>query len=119
MRSLVVSAGSRKSTKKTTTAKTRAEFAQQQSLTSIQDYLISARKIGVVDNRDDIILVPGEIEFLTNTFDTRAKIYPSGGHLGNLVPLISEHALNLQRFPDGAAKGGFWQKDLQIGRAHV
>ncbi len=69
---------------KTTTAKTRSEFALLQSLTSIQDYLISARKIGVVGNRDDVILAPGEVEFLTNTFDTRAKIYPVGGHLGNL-----------------------------------
>ncbi len=69
---------------KNTTAKTRAEFAKMQGLESIQDYLISARKIGVVDNRDDIILVPGEIDFLTNTFDTRAKIFPHGGHLGNL-----------------------------------
>jgi pimeloyl-ACP methyl ester carboxylesterase len=69
---------------KTTTAKTRADFAQLQSLTSIQDYLISARKIGVVGNRDDVILAPGEVDFLTNTFDTRAKIYPAGGHLGNL-----------------------------------
>jgi len=69
---------------KTSTAKTREEFASLQSLTSIQDYLISARKIGVVDNRDDIILVPGEIETLTNIFDTRAKLFPTGGHLGNL-----------------------------------
>ena len=69
---------------KNTTAKTRAEFARMQGLESIQDYLISARKIGVVGNQDDIILVPGEVEFLTNTFDTRAKIYPVGGHLGNL-----------------------------------
>ncbi len=29
-----------------------------------------------------------------------------------LVPLISDHALNLQRFPNGAAKAGFWQKDI-------
>ncbi len=69
---------------KTTTAKTRSDFALLQSLTSIQDYLISARKIGVVGNRDDVILAPGEVDFLTNTFDTRAKIYPAGGHLGNL-----------------------------------
>jgi len=69
---------------KTTTAKTRAEYALLQSLTSIQDYLISARKVGVVGNRDDVILAPGEVDFLTNTFDTRAKIYPVGGHLGNL-----------------------------------
>jgi len=68
----------------TSTAKTRENFSLLQSLTSIQDYLISARKIGVVDNRDDIILEPGEVDFLTNTFDKRAKIFPVGGHLGNL-----------------------------------
>jgi pimeloyl-ACP methyl ester carboxylesterase len=65
-------------------AKSRAEFAQYQSLSSIQGYLISARKVGVVDNADDVILAPGEIEFLTSTFDERAKIFPYGGHLGNL-----------------------------------
>jgi hypothetical protein len=69
---------------KTTPAKTRAEFAIYQGLASIQDYLVSARKIGLVDNHDDVILAPGEIDFLTNTFDTRAKIFPYGGHLGNL-----------------------------------
>ena len=68
----------------TSTAKTREDFAQLQSLRSIQPFLISARQIGVVDNQDDIILVPGEIEFLTSTFDSRAKIFPVGGHLGNL-----------------------------------
>ena len=67
-----------------TTAKTRFEFAQLQSLESIRDYLLGARKIGVVDNKDDIILMPGEVDFLVNTFDTRAKIFPAGGHLGNL-----------------------------------
>ena len=67
-----------------TTATTREEFADQQSLTSIRDYLAGARKIGVVDNHDDIILAPGEIDFLASTFDTRAKIFPVGGHLGNL-----------------------------------
>jgi pimeloyl-ACP methyl ester carboxylesterase len=68
----------------TSTAKTREDFAQLQSLRSIQPFLISARQIGVVDNQDDIILAPGEVEFLTNTFDSRAKIFPVGGHLGNL-----------------------------------
>ncbi len=68
----------------TSTVKSRQAFAALQSLTSIQDYLSSAQKIGVVDNRDDIILVPGEIEFLEKTFGARAKIFPVGGHLGNL-----------------------------------
>ena len=69
---------------KKTTALTRHQFAELQSLTSIRSYLESARKIGVVSNRDDVILERGEIEFLTDTFGERAKIYPTGGHLGNL-----------------------------------
>lgn len=69
---------------KLTTALTREQFAQLQSLTSIQSYLAKAHKIGVVSNRDDVILERGEIEFLNDTFGGRAKIYPTGGHLGNL-----------------------------------
>ena len=34
---------------------------------------------------DDVILVPGEIDFLRATFGQRAFIYPRGGHLGNLA----------------------------------
>ncbi len=68
----------------TSSTKSRQAFAALQSLTSIKDYLAGAQKIGVVDNQDDIILVPGEIDFLKNTFGARAKIYPYGGHLGNL-----------------------------------
>lgn len=69
---------------KTTTAATRTEFAALQSLKSIRPYLTSARKIGVVSNRDDVLLGPGEIDFLIDAFDARAKIFPTGGHLGNL-----------------------------------
>ncbi len=69
---------------KLTTALSREQFAELQSLTSIRSYLASARKIGVVSNRDDVILERGETQFLIDTFDERAKIYPTGGHLGNL-----------------------------------
>lgn len=69
---------------KATTATTREEFAALQSLTSIRSYLSSARKIGVISNRDDVILERGETQFLVDTFGARAKIYPTGGHLGNL-----------------------------------
>ena len=54
------------------------------SLTSIADYLSSAKNITVVHNQDDIILAPGEIDFFRNTFKARANIYPKGGHLGNM-----------------------------------
>jgi hypothetical protein len=35
-------------------------------------------------NEDDIILAPGEIDFFKEVFGTRAKIYPTGGHCGNM-----------------------------------
>ena len=36
-------------------------------------------------NADDIILAPGEIEFFRQVFGNRAKIYPRGGHCGNMA----------------------------------
>ena len=43
-----------------------------------------AGKIGLVHNEDDIILAPGQIDFFKSTFGARAKIYPMGGHCGNM-----------------------------------
>lgn len=63
----------------------RSAFAASQSLTHLQAYLAGADHIAVVHNEDDVILVPGEIDFLRNTFGERAFIYPRGGHLGNLA----------------------------------
>jgi hypothetical protein len=54
------------------------------SLKSIEDYLISSKKIGLMTNQDDFILAPGEIDYLKRVFKSRAKIYPAGGHLGNI-----------------------------------
>lgn len=54
------------------------------SLKSIEDYLVSSKKIGLVTNQDDFILASGEIDYLKRVFKSRAKIYPTGGHLGNI-----------------------------------
>jgi hypothetical protein len=54
------------------------------SLTTIEDYLQRSEKIEVMHNQDDIILESGEIDFFPRVFGERAKIYPRGGHLGNL-----------------------------------
>ena len=43
-----------------------------------------AEKIGLMTNEDDIILAPGEIEYLSDVFGKRARIYPTGGHCGNM-----------------------------------
>jgi len=62
----------------------RADLIGQMSLTTIEDYLQRSEKIEVMHNQDDIILESGEIDFFPRVFGERAKIYPRGGHLGNL-----------------------------------
>ncbi len=62
----------------------RQQFAAAQSLVHIEEYLASAEHIVAVHNADDIILERNEIDFFPRVFGTRAKIYPYGGHLGNL-----------------------------------
>jgi len=62
----------------------REELIDKMSLTDIEDYLRGAEKIEVMHNRNDIILAPGEIDFFPLVFGARAKIYPIGGHCGNM-----------------------------------
>jgi hypothetical protein len=63
---------------------TRSSLIDAMSLNDIEDYLRSAEKIEVMHNEDDIILAPGEIDFFPRVFGDRAKIYPKGGHCGNM-----------------------------------
>jgi pimeloyl-ACP methyl ester carboxylesterase len=63
---------------------TRQELIDAQSLKSIEEYLRSSVKIGVVTNENDFILTRAELDYLRQLFGDRAKIYPRGGHLGNL-----------------------------------
>ena len=63
---------------------TREKMIELLSLRHIAPYLKSAEKIGLMHNEDDIILQPGEIEYLDELFGSRAKIFPTGGHLGNM-----------------------------------
>lgn len=62
----------------------RDDFIREVSLNSIRDYLQSNPKIEVMHNRDDVILATGEIDFFSEVFGERAKIYPVGGHCGNM-----------------------------------
>jgi pimeloyl-ACP methyl ester carboxylesterase len=62
----------------------RDAFMNMASLASIEDYLRNSPKISVMHNEDDIILEPGEINFFRDVFGDRAKIYPYGGHCGNM-----------------------------------
>ena len=64
--------------------KTREGLISESSLKSIESYLRSAEKVGVMHNADDVILADGEIDYLRRVFGSRAKVYPDGGHCGNM-----------------------------------
>lgn len=63
----------------------REQLIYRISLESIEKYLRKADKIALITNEDDPILTPGDLEYLRNVFQSRAKIYPKGGHLGNIA----------------------------------
>ena len=63
---------------------TREAFIDSLSLKSIEEYLKSSPKVGLMTNENDFILTRDELDYLRRIFGERAKIYPRGGHLGNL-----------------------------------
>jgi hypothetical protein len=63
---------------------TRAGMAARVDLHSIEAYLRTSPKLGLMHNVDDIILGPGDIDWFRDVFGARATIYPYGGHCGNL-----------------------------------
>jgi len=64
---------------------TEQRLIENLSLVNLEDYLKHSTKIGLVHNADDIILADGELDYLWTVFGSRAKIYPRGGHCGNLA----------------------------------
>jgi pimeloyl-ACP methyl ester carboxylesterase len=63
---------------------TKQALIDAQSLRSIEGYLQTSAKFGVMTNENDFILTKAELDYLRQLFGERAKIYPRGGHLGNL-----------------------------------
>ena len=63
---------------------TKEALIEAESLHSIEGYLKANAKFGVMANENDFITTPAELDFLRRTFGERVKLYPRGGHLGNL-----------------------------------
>jgi pimeloyl-ACP methyl ester carboxylesterase len=63
---------------------TKQAFIDSLSIRSIEGYLKSSAKFGVMTNENDFILTKGELDYLRQLFGERTKVYPRGGHLGNL-----------------------------------
>ena len=77
-------------------ALTRQALLDRLTLRSLEPYLRGAGKIGLIHNEDDIILAPGEIEYLQDVFGARAHVFPTGGHTGNTFhPEVVRAMLNL------------------------
>lgn len=63
---------------------TREILIDSLGLKSIEGYLKSSLKFGVMTNDNDFILAAGELDYLRQLFGERVRVYPRGGHLGNL-----------------------------------
>lgn len=63
---------------------TKQALIDSESIKSIEAYLKSSAKFGMMTNENDFILTKPELDYLRQLFGDRAKIYPRGGHLGNL-----------------------------------
>ncbi|MBK6286507.1 MAG: alpha/beta fold hydrolase [Gammaproteobacteria bacterium] len=64
--------------------KTREQLLHEASLRGIEPYIHSSSKIYALTNADEIILAPGELEYLRAELGERIHIYPYGGHCGNI-----------------------------------
>ncbi len=66
------------------TGLTKDQLIAAQSLRSMATYLMSSPKFGAMTNENDFILSDDDRDYLKDLFGDRTKIYPVGGHLGNL-----------------------------------
>jgi hypothetical protein len=80
------------------------ELVEQESLRALEDYLRTTPGIGLMHNVDDFTLSPDELEYLKFVFGDRAKIYPTGGHNGNLA--YRDNIADLIDFFTAAQDGG-------------
>ena len=63
---------------------TLPELIDEASLRRIEGFMRETSSMSLMHNVDDIILQGDDIPWFVDVFDERAKIYPNGGHLGNL-----------------------------------
>lgn len=63
---------------------TKEAIIRRCSMYQLEDYLRNNNKIGLLHNEDDVIMAPGQVHYLKNIFGARAKIFPTGGHCGNI-----------------------------------
>ena len=63
---------------------TQQQMIDFASLEYIEPFLAHSENVGLVTSKDDVILAPGDIDFLQRTFAGRATFFSNGGHCGNM-----------------------------------
>lgn len=76
------------------------DFNYKNSMKALNSFLKKSSYIRIHHNKDDIIMTEEEIKYIISLFQERARIFPSGGHLGNLwypnnVGLILKDLFNI------------------------
>ncbi|EWY36919.1 hypothetical protein N825_22675 [Skermanella stibiiresistens SB22] len=64
--------------------RSRRDLLDGTSLATIGEWLSHQDRIWLITNQDDIILAPGDLDELLRLFGPRTRIFPNGGHMGNL-----------------------------------
>lgn len=65
--------------------KSAEQIIHESSLRHIESFLASDANVRVATNSNDLILAPGELDYLKSTLGNRVKVYPAGGHMGNIL----------------------------------
>ena len=63
---------------------TMEKMIENSSLKIIHNYLKDAENIAVFTNEDELILTSDNLKYLKNTMEDKIKVYPYGGHCGNM-----------------------------------
>jgi ABC-type transporter lipoprotein component MlaA/pimeloyl-ACP methyl ester carboxylesterase len=70
------------------------DFSREGNLMTYENQLGSQRKVRVITNRNDFLLTPADNAWLQSTLGpARLKVFPEGGHLGNLASAPVQKAI--------------------------
>lgn len=71
------------------TNSTEQDLIDQSSLETLRGWIATRPNIGLITNKDDIILGKTDLATLEDLFRGKSHIFPTGGHLGNLeYPMV-------------------------------
>jgi hypothetical protein len=77
------------------------DLIKRSSLYALEAYLKENHRIGLIHNEDDVIMDAGEVDYLHRVFGDRAKIFPTGGHCGNIAhPDVAKFMVDFLSFEE-------------------